>query len=142
MTIQKRNVIVILVFILLGNLCAEATGKLDTMGRKVMLDIYSNGKQVELKVGDEINIELVGAGGTGYWWYFDKLDHNLFELVDEETRVAGKGEKEMTGRPVIGTWKLRAKKAGRSIIKMKYYRAWEKSSKAINQFEVSVDIRP
>jgi predicted secreted protein len=139
---RQRNVIVIMFFILLGNLCAGATGKLDNMDRKVMLDINSNGKKVELRVGDEINIELVGAGGTGYWWYFDKLDLGLFEFVGEETRVAGKGEKEMTGRPVIGIWKLRAKKAGRSFIRMKCYRAWEKSSKAINQFEVSVNIRP
>jgi predicted secreted protein len=138
----KRNIIVIMVFILLGNLCAEAAAKMDNMGREVMLDINSNGKKVELRVGDEISIELMGAGGTGYRWYFDKIDHRLFELVGEETRVAGKGEKEMTGRPVIGTWKLRAKRAGRSIIRMKYCRVWEKSGKAINQFEVSVDISP
>jgi predicted secreted protein len=141
MTIQK-NIIVIMVFILLGNFCAEAADKLNNMDREVMLDTNSNGKQVEVRIGDEINIELVGAGGTGYWWYFDKLDRNFFEFVGEETRLAGKGEKEVTGGPIIGTWKLRAKKAGRSIIRMKYYRAWEKSSGAINQFEVSVDIRP
>ena len=48
----------------------------------------------------------------------------------------------MTGRRVIGVWKLRAKKTGGSIIRMKYYRAWEKSEKAIDQFEISVDISP
>ncbi len=140
--ILRSYIIVIMSFILVGNLYAEATDKSDKMDGKVMLDINSNGKKIELKVGDEIQIELEGAGATGYWWYFDRLDYGLFEFAGEETRAADKEGKEMAGRPVIGIWKLRAKKPGRGIIRMKYYRAWEKSDKAINQFEVSVDIGP
>jgi predicted secreted protein len=48
----------------------------------------------------------------------------------------------MTGRPIIGIWKLRTRKPGCSIVRMKYYRAWEKSEKTINQFEINVDISP
>ncbi len=129
-------------FIFLGNIYAEATDKSDNMDRKVMLNKTSNGKKIELKVGDEIHIELEGAGATGYWWYFDGLDNGLFEITGEETRVVDREGKEMAGRPVIGIWKLRARKPGHSIIKMKYYRAWEKGDKAINQFEISVDIGP
>lgn len=120
----------------------SASVKVDNKDRKVMLGINSNGKKIELKVGDEIHSELEGAGATGYWWYFDKLDHSFFEFVGEETKPIGREGKKMAGEPVIGVWKLRARRPGRSIIRMKYYRAWEKSEKAINQFEVSVDINP
>ncbi len=119
-----------------------ANDKSDKMDGKMLLDVSSNGKKIELKVGEEIDIELEGAGATGYWWYFDGLDYSFFELAGEETRARDKDEKEMVGRPVIGIWKLRAIKPGRSIIRMKYYRAWEKSQKAIDQFEVSVNISP
>ena len=140
--ILRLFIILTMSFMFVGNLYAGAADKSDKMDGKVMLDINSNGKKIELKVGDEIQIELEGAGATGYWWYFDGLDYGLFELAGEETRAVDKEGKEMAGRPVIGIWKLRAKKPGRSVIRMKYYRAWEKSDKAINQFEISANISP
>src|SRR5208283_3155184 len=140
--ILRLFIILMLSLTFVGNPHAEAVDKSDKMDGKMMLDMNSNGKKIELKVGEEIDIELEGAGATGYWWYFDGLDYGFFEVAGEETRARDKDGKEMVGSPVIGIWKLRAKNPGRSIIRMKYYRAWEKNDRAINQFEVSVDISP
>ena len=37
-------------------------------GKKVVLDESANGKRIEARVGDEIQIELEGLGATGYAW--------------------------------------------------------------------------
>jgi len=139
---MRLSVILIVSSVLVGNLYAESARWINNMDRKVMLDINSNSKKIELKAGDEIQIELEGSSGTGYCWYFDRLDNALFELIGEDTNINGREEKEMAGRPIIGIWKLRARKPGHGIVRMKYYRAWEKSEKAINQFEINVDISP
>jgi len=124
------------------NLYTGNAQKLDNMTQKITIDINSNGKKIELKVGDEIQIELEGIGSTGYWWYFDKLDDDLFELISEDRRVIAGEREDVAGRPVIGIWKLRMKRPGSSIIRMKYYRVWEGGDKAINQFEIGVNINP
>ena len=97
----------------------------------------STGKQVEAKVGDEIQIELEGIGATGHWWYFDRMDRDHFELISEETVSVREG---VTGGPVLGVWKLRIKKPGLSLIKMDYYRIWEGKDRADKHFEIRVNI--
>jgi len=115
-------------------------GPSDDMKKKIHLDMDSNGKRIELKVGDRVQIELNATGGTGYAWYFDELDKDLFELIGEEKKVISRGGKDRVGTPVISIWKLRAMKPGTTIIRMSYYRVWEGKNKAVNQFEVSVHI--
>jgi predicted secreted protein len=108
---------------------------------QLLLDESWNGKRIELKVGDEIQIELQGAGGTGYAWYFDELDNDFFELIGKERKVQEKSG-ELVGSPTQYFWLIKAIKTGSSVIKMIYYRVWEGKDKAIRQFEVEVDITP
>jgi predicted secreted protein len=112
------------------------------MTQKLLLDINSNGKKIELRVGDEIGIELKVTGSAGYAWYFDKLDPDFFELLSEERKVVTSEKGDLVGTPMLKVWKLRAKKPGTSMIRMSYYRLWEGKDKAVNQFEILVDITP
>ena len=109
---------------------------------KILLDESWNGKKIELKVGDEIQIELQGAGATGYAWYFNKLDHDFFQLISEERKRREKENGEVVGSPIQYIWVIKAKKMGNSMIEMSYYRIWEGKDKAIQEFEVEVDIIP
>jgi predicted secreted protein len=112
------------------------------MSQKVLLDINSNGKKIDVKVGDEIQIELKATGSAGYGWYFDKLDRDFFELMSEERNIIPSERGDVVGTPVLMVWILRAKKPGTSFIRMSYYRLWEGKEKAANQFETLVDITP
>lgn len=109
---------------------------------KVLLDMNSNGKKIELKVGDEIQIELSATGSAGYAWYFDKLDQDYFKLLSQERKVITPEKGDMVGTPVLTVWRLRAIRTGASLIKMAYYRQWEGKDKAVNQFEMLVEITP
>ena len=109
--------------------------------KKIRVDIDSSGSRAELRPGDEIQIELQAVAGTGFSWYFDELDHNFFELIDEERKMEEKGG-ESVGSPTLYTWVLKAKKTGKSVIRMSYYRNWEGKDKALRRFELEVNIVP
>jgi predicted secreted protein len=108
---------------------------------QLLLDESWNNKRIELKVEDEIQIELQGVGGRGYAWYFDELDNDFFELTGEGRKVQEKSG-EFVGSPILYYWILKAKKIGKCTIKISYYRIWEGKDKGIRRFEVEVDITP
>ncbi len=53
----------------------------------VILQKEDSGREVVVKSGDVIQIELSGSGGTGYWWYVTKMDSKYAELASEETKA-------------------------------------------------------
>lgn len=108
---------------------------------QLLLDESWNGKRIELKVGDQIQIGLQGTGGTGYAWYFDELDSDFFELIGEGRKVQEKSG-EFVGPPTLYYWILKAKQIGKSVIKISYHRIWEGKDRGIRRFEVEVDITP
>ena len=108
-------------------------------GNVVILQKEDSGREVEVKSGDVIEIELSGSGGTGYWWYVTKINPKHTELVSEETRVPS--DRKMLGGPTKGIWRFKAKEPGKTDLIMKYYRIWEGPDKAVDQFSAILDIR-
>lgn len=120
---------------------SAATESTGSIKKRIRVDIDSNGSKIELHPGDEIQIELQGAGATGYAWYFDELDNDFFELIHEGRKIHEKS-KELVGSPTLHTWVFKAKKIGKTAIKMSYYRIWEGRNSAVRQFEVEINIIP
>jgi predicted secreted protein len=116
-----------------GNTSEEGTGV-------VILHKQDNGRELQVKSGDVIRVELAGAGATGYWWYAAGLDSARIELVSEETSPLS-SDKKLLGGPVIGVWRFKAKEPGKTNLTMKYYRVWEGPEKAVDQFSVTLTIR-
>ena len=108
-------------------------------GNVVILQKEDSGREVEVKSGDVIQIELSGSGGTGYWWYVTKIDAKYAELVAEETKAPP--DKKVLGGPTKGIWRFKAKEPGKTDLTMKYYRVWEGPEKAAEQFSVILDIK-
>jgi predicted secreted protein len=121
----------------LNNMVAEME---DRRNRKIIVDMTSNGKKIELNRGDEIQIELKSMGGTGYKWCLIELNHDFLELTSEETKVPDEAKGDTVGGPVIRIWKFKARKHGFTRIKMLHYRIWEGKDKPINQFEIEIHI--
>ena len=104
----------------------------------VILTKQDNGKEITLKVGQVIQVQLEGIGGTGYWWYVENLDPRYWELLSEKTRAASDGR---MGGPVLGLWTFRAKEPGTAEIALNYYRTWEGVGKASDHFGVRIKIQ-
>jgi predicted secreted protein len=103
----------------------------------VVLQKQDSGKEITIKAGQGIQIQLEGMGGTGYWWYVENLDARRIELLSEKTKSVSDGR---VGGPVLGLWTFRAMEPGTVEIKMDYYRIWEGSAKAIDHFQVRIKV--
>ncbi len=104
----------------------------------IIVQKADSGQEIQVRSGDTIQIELSGAGGTGYWWYVTKLDKQYAELVSEET--VPPAEKK-PGGPVKGIWRIKTKQPGKTELAMKYYRIWEGPEKAVDEFSVILNIK-
>ena len=105
----------------------------------VILHKQDNGRELQVKSGDVIQVELDGAGATGYWWHATGLDSGRIELLSEETSASA--DKKLLGGPVKGAWRFKAKLPGKTELSMRYYRVWEGPEKAVDQFSVILDIK-
>ncbi len=97
-----------------------------------------NGREITVRPGEVIRIELEQAGGTGYVWEPHDLDTEHFEVLGVETRAAVKPE--MTGLPVVKIWSIKALKEGKSELKFSYYRPWQGIKNALDEFILKVCI--
>jgi len=104
----------------------------------VTIKKQDDGKEIKVKRGDVIQIELEGMGSTGYKWYLDTIDIERVEFMTEETKALKEG---VMGAPVLDIWRLRALKEGDTDIKMDYYREWEGIERAIDHFLIRLNIQ-
>ena len=95
------------------------------------------GREIALKVGNIIAIELPGIGGTGYLWVAEETVAPYLKLLDQTTRQLKEGR---PGSPVMQIWRFQAEKPGACEIKMAYYRPWEGVGKAVDHFHLKLHI--
>jgi predicted secreted protein len=101
------------------------------------------GREITLKVGNILSIELSGQGGTGYSWqvegdyapYLKLLDHTTRQLQEDRP-----GGLVRAGGPVMHVWRFRAEQPGAGEINMDYYRPWEGVGKAVDHFRLKLRI--
>ena len=106
-------------------------------GNLVILTKQDQGKKIEVKVGDVVQIELEAMGTAGYQWFVESLEQEMLKLVSEETRVLHPGR---LGTPVLMIWKFEVIKEGTAEIRMDHYRSWEGKERSIDRFEVTLNI--
>jgi len=142
--VRFHRLLILFILISCSLLASSASTADESTGgakKRIRVDVDSNGSKIELQPGDEIEIELQGAGGTGHTWYFDKLDSDFFELIHEGRKTQEKS-RQLVGSPTLHTWVFKAKKIGKSVIKMSYYRIWEGKDSAVRRFEIEINIIP
>ena len=56
-------------------------------GKTVVLNKQDSGKQIDVKIGEFVQVELEAMGTAGYQWFVENLDQDILRLVSEETKV-------------------------------------------------------
>ncbi len=107
-------------------------------GNIVILTKQDSGKEIEVRVGDVVQVELPMMGAAGYQWHVQDLDTDSLKLISEETRLLSEGR---VGAPVIGIWRFEVIKEGSAEIRMEHYRAWEGVGKSIDHFYAELNVR-
>jgi predicted secreted protein len=95
------------------------------------------GREIALKVGDILQIELPGRGGTGYSWLAEMTGAPYLKLMDQSTRQLKEG---LPGGPVMQIWRFKAEKPGATGISMAYFRPWEGVKTAKDHFRIKLCI--
>jgi predicted secreted protein len=107
----------------------------------VLLNKQNNGKEIDVRIGEVIRIELERYGSTGYEWHPDKSYGEHLELIREGTEDIKKSPvKGMVGTPVRRWWEFEAFKKGETEISIYLYRGWEGKEKAVDSFKIKVKI--
>lgn len=105
----------------------------------VIVNKSFNGREIKVRSGGLIRVDLEELGAAGYSWTIQDLDREYFEIVSVGTGEAPSSSEE-TGKPVVRSWMIRAMKKGRAELKFLHYRPWEGREKAIDSFVLKVII--
>lgn len=95
------------------------------------------GREIALKVGDILRIELPSRGGTGYSWLLQATGAPCLKLISETTQPVGESR---PGSPVMQVWRFTAALPGACEIKLAYYRPWEGVGKAVDHFHLKLHV--
>jgi predicted secreted protein len=105
----------------------------------VIVNKKFNNREIKVRVGGMIRVELQELGAAGYVWTIQDLDKEHFEVLKVQTdnsRPPG----DSTGAPVTKTWLIRSKKEGKSELKFIHCRPWEDAKNASDTFILKVRI--
>jgi predicted secreted protein len=105
----------------------------------VVVDKAFNGREIKVRAGGFIRLELEQLGSAGYAWAVRDLDREHFEVLSDQIKdIPAKGE--MTGAPVVRTWLISVKKKGKAGLRFLHYRPWEGENNASDTFVLKVRI--
>ena len=103
----------------------------------ITLTESDDGRAIEMRSGDAVQIRLPENATTGYRWAIDSYDATLFEQPTEEARYAS-GAAVGSGGEM--TFAFKAKAPGKGEIALKNWRAWEGEAGVAKRFRIRVQI--
>jgi inhibitor of cysteine peptidase len=129
---MNNNLCVLIIFALTsvsaGNILAAESMKLSE---------NDSGKTVEIKCGNQLEVELPGNPTTGYVWEVSSLNSNVMRL-DKTDFIANE---KTIGSGGFEVMKFQAIAAGTSVLNLKFLRSFEHNIPPIKTFRVTVIIK-
>jgi inhibitor of cysteine peptidase len=106
---------------------------------RVAITSADNGKELNLKIGQQIVVALEGNPTTGYTWEAVDLDSSMIQQVgstefkSSNTRLVGAGGTQ--------TLVFKTLKAGMTNLTLVYHRPWENGVKPLRSFEIKIIVK-
>ncbi len=105
----------------------------------VIVNKAFNGKEIKVRPGVTIQVELEQHGAAGYTWEIQELDKEHFKILS--VKVADRPDaSDIVGAPLMKRWRIEAIKAGKAQLKLLHYRPWEGEKQAVDTFVLNVRI--
>jgi|SRR6185295_1104922 len=96
-----------------------------------------DGKTVEVRVGDTLELTLHENATTGYRWTFEGLNTKMIAAQEMEYG----GTPAAVGSGGAAKWSLKAIAAGTTKVRLKLWRHWEGDDSVQKRFEVTLIVR-
>jgi predicted secreted protein len=129
---MKRDIYNILIILLMAAFLAACTAGGTSLGEA------DNGKTVEVKTGNVIEISLPGNITTGYNWVVDPAD---LTILTQEGEPEYKAESDLVGAGGMITLKFKATIAGQETLHLVYRHPWEPEMTPEGEFEVTMVVK-
>ncbi|MBN2034884.1 MAG: protease inhibitor I42 family protein [Deltaproteobacteria bacterium] len=111
----------------------------DCGAETVIVDKAFNGREIKVRAGALIRVNLEQLGATGYAWEIKDLDMEHFEILSVETKDVPPTS-DVTGAPVTRTWLISTKNRGKAVLSFLHYRPWEGEKSSSDRFVLKVRI--
>ena len=92
----------------------------------VVVDKTFNGREIKVRMGGMIRVDLDQGGAAGQVWDIKDLDKEHFE--------------EIVSAPILERWVIRAKAKGKSQLTFIHSRPWKGEEEAVDIFVLKVRI--
>jgi inhibitor of cysteine peptidase len=100
-------------------------------------DERANGREVEAKVNEELEISLPETSTAGYKWVTKGGAEPVLRLREETSQANGAG----VGGSGHHLWHYQAAQAGTGTIEFEYRRPWDKNAEPERTFVLKVRVR-
>jgi predicted secreted protein len=128
--------LMLLAVILLSLMCSLS----HVHGEEIMVvDKAFNGREVKVRAGTMIKVELEQAGAAGYTWEIQDPNTKHFEVMSVKTPEPPE-KPDLVGAPIKKTWLIKVKEKGKSELRFFHFRPWEGKEKAADSFALKVRI--
>ena len=97
-----------------------------------------NGRTVDVRVGDTVQVTLRENATTGYRWAIDRYDEKFIEALGSEPHYTA-------GTIGVGgtvTFTFRGKTVGNGEIVLKNWRHWEGDASVTSRFHLGIRVQP
>ena len=97
------------------------------------------GGDVEIKVGDMLEVHLASNPSTGYMWYVHPKSTALLKL-NGQTKADSTDQSTVPveGHPIVQVFTFQPRRKGDGILILRYVRSWEKPALGEEQYTLHV----
>lgn len=101
-----------------------------------------NGKTVQLKTGERLQVRLESNPTTGFMWSVAPGSTPLLKLVGQSQTSPAQTPppSSIVGRPITQIFNFQALKPGQGVLLLHYVRSWEKPEPDERKFQLHVSI--
>jgi inhibitor of cysteine peptidase len=108
----------------------------------VQVDDSFNGSQVELHVGETLEINLSENASSGFQWLIPREAVRKLEKILHERGSAAEGADSPPGKPGVRHFYFEALGPGTVELELHYRRPWETAKPPARKFKLRIRVRP
>ncbi len=103
----------------------------------VRLDDSDNGRELEVRTGQEIIVSLESNPTTGYTWEISNIEDGIMEQVG---KTVFESSTDLVGSGGIQVFRFKACGTGEVVLDLVYHRSWEKEVKPARTFSLKITV--
>jgi len=108
----------------------------------VQADHSFDGRQIELHVGEALEVSLSENASTGFRWITSPESAHKFEKILQEGKPSAEGTGGLPGKPGVRRFYFEAIGPGKVGLELHYRRPWEADKPPARKFKLRIRVRP